>query len=388
MNIRDYLRNNKTFVFFYWFPIRIFLFFAQFLPLQKKIVFNSFNGKGFCDDAKYIYLELSRRKIKAKYIWLVNDLNAKMPEEIKKVPYNSWKRTYHYLTSKVWIDNAKSTPKPRKRNGQFYLQTWHGTFGLKQVEQAIEEKLSPEYVKKAKEDAQKTDLMYSNNDFQISLFMQSFWYNGQVIKTGRPRCSQAFRPIANLKEKVYNQYDIPKNKFIILYAPTFRVDGCLTPYKWNYLPILSEFEKKFNKEFVLLLRLHPNISLSKLDLPSSSSIFDVTQYPDIDELMSISEILVTDFSGSMPDMAIVGKPTFLFATDFDSYINNDRGCCFPLDKIPFSISKSELEFIENIKKFNYKVYKDKVNVFFKEIGLNENGNGNSTIADIIEKKLS
>ena len=387
MIFREYLRNNVIIVCLYWLPIRILLKVARFLPLQKKIVFNSFHGKGFCDDPKYIFLELAKRNLRIKYIWLVNNLESEMPTQIRKVKLGSWLATYHYLTAKIWIDNAKSSPKPQKRKGQFYLQTWHGSFGIKQVEQAIENKLPPDYVTLAKADSLKTDLMYSDHDFQINLFKNSFWYNGPVIKSDVPRLSIALNPPRNLKEDIYHLYGLSDDKKIILYAPTFRSKGNLTPYKWNYNKILNAFNKKFNSHFVLFIRLHPNIATSKLDVPFSSQIIDATQYPDMDELMAVSQILITDFSGSMPDMAIAGKPTFLFAKDFDDYITNDRGNCFPIDKIPFPISKTEDEFLDNIFSYSSQEQQKKVNQFFEIIGLEEKGLGGEKIADIVIKKL-
>lgn len=388
MTFREYLRNNTIIVFLYWLPVRVFLKIARFFPLQQKIVFNSFSGKGFCDDPKYIFLALAKRNLKIKYIWLVNNLDSEMPKQIKKVKHGSWQATYHYLTAKIWIDNSKSNPKPSKRKGQFYLQTWHGSFGIKQVEQAIENKLPPDYVAQAKADSQKTDLMYSDHDFQINLFKNSFWYKGPVIKSDVPRLSIALNPPKGLKEKIYHLYNISDNQKIILYAPTFRSKGNLAPYKWDYNKILNAFNKKFVDNFVLFIRLHPNIATSKLDIQFSQQIINATQYPDMDELMAVSQILITDFSGSMPDMAIAGKPTFLFAKDFDDYIANDRGNCFPIDKIPFPISKTEDEFLDSIFSYSSQDQQKKASQFFKTIGLEENGLGDKNIANIVIKKLA
>ena len=66
---------------------KFLLYAARLLPLQQKIVFNAFGGRGFCDEPKYILLELLRQGVDAKYIWLVNDLHAKMPPQVKKVKF-------------------------------------------------------------------------------------------------------------------------------------------------------------------------------------------------------------------------------------------------------------------------------------------------------------
>ena len=388
MTFREKIKNNPIIVFLYKISIKILSLCTHPLPLQRKIVFNSFHGRGFCDDPKYIYLEFEKKKLPIKYIWLVNDLNVDMPHQIKKVKINSWLAYYHYLTAKIWIDNEKSNIKPPKRKGQFYLQTWHGSFGIKKVEQAIEDRLSQDYVKAAKKDSSKTDLMYSNHQFQINLFKTSFWYNGKVIHSGLPRLSIILHPNNQVKEKIYKEFNIPKNKKILLYAPTFRKNNSLVPYLWDYHLILSEMRKKFKEDFVLLIRLHPNISLNKIPYSFNKDIIDATQYPDMDELMSIAQIMITDFSGTLIDMAIVHKPVFIFAKDFFEYINNDRGQSFPPEELPFSIATTEQEFIVNIRKFDFCNYKQHVNSFFQKIGLQEDGNGAKTIFNILNDHLT
>ena len=79
MTFRKRLRNNATIAFLYWLPIRLFLKIARFFPLQNKIVFDNFCGRGLGDDPKYILLQLINEGAKAKYIWLVNDLSEKFP---------------------------------------------------------------------------------------------------------------------------------------------------------------------------------------------------------------------------------------------------------------------------------------------------------------------
>lgn len=386
MTIRERLRNNPVIVFLYWLPIKIFLFIARFFPLQDKIVFNSFNGKGFCDDPKYIYLELKRRCIKAKYIWLVNDLNAEMPDGITKVLYKSWKQEYHFLTSKIWIDNAKSTPKPAKRKGQFYLQTWHGPFSNKKIEKDAENTLSQDYIQISKKDSAITDLMYANNIFRMQQYRNAFWYNGKVIKADSPLFSPLIKPSSELKRTLYKKFNISPQKSVVLYAPTFRKDLSQSVYHWNYNKILSFFSKKFHKEFVMFIRMHPDIE--NLNFSFNHDLINVTSYPDVYELLTICDILITDFSGLAYSMGYVKKPVFLFAKDWDNYLNNDRGQYIKQNQIPFSFSKNENELIQNINNFDDSKYSTELDKFYNLIGMSDSGDGAKKIVSILIKKLN
>lgn len=386
MTLRENLKNHSIAYFLHWFLTQIFLFFVHFFPLQKKIVFNNFNGRELGDDPKYILLQLVKDKVKAKYIWLTNDLSIKVPDNIKKIRYGSWKASYHYLTAKIWIDNVKSNPKPPKRNGQFYLQTWHGSFANKKVEKDVEKFLSKDYIRQSQEDSSKIDLMYSNNDFKINLFKRAFWYNGPVIKSDSPQLSVLINPPPNLRNDFFSKYNINQAKKIILYAPTFRKETNLNIYKWNYKAILNTIEEKFNAKFVFLIRLHPNIS--QMDRESfGQNVLNVTSYPDMDELMAISDIMITDFSGVAYDMALVKKPVFLFAQDFEVYTSQDRPQYFPNEQLPFTFAKDITELEENIRSFNSILYQNKVDSFFDKIGLQDSGNGAQSIAKIVMEKL-
>ena len=365
----------------------LLLHIVQLLPLQAKFVFNTWHGRGFCDEPKYILLELLKQNIKAKYIWLVNDLNAEMPPQVTKVKYGSWLAMFHYTTAKIWVDNAKASPKPKKRLGQFYLQTWHACWGLKGVEQAVETQLSDWYIEAAKLDASKTDLMYSNNEYEKQKRESSFWYDGPVINAGSPSLSVLFNTPKDIVQKVHETFDIPLDTKIIIYAPTFRKEFSTEVYLWDYERIIMALENKFGGEFTLLVRLHPNISSKKLGIEYSAKVKDATQYLDMYELLAVSDILITDISSTMSFMAFVKKPVFLFAKDFDEYVASERSLVYPLEKLPFTISRSVDELEKSIVEFNQKTYNDKCDTFMKDIGFHDDGKGAEKICRILARQL-
>ena len=363
------------------------LYIARLLPLQQKIVFNAWAGRGFCDDPKYILLELLKQKVKAKYIWLVNDLNAEMPPQVKKVKFGSWLAMYHYVTAEIWIDNTKSSPKPQKRLGQFYLQTWHACWGIKNAECAVENRLSHSYIEAAKLDASKTDLMYTNNEPEKQKYENAFWYDGPVINAGSPSLSILFNTPGYIIQKVHYTFNIPMDTKIAIYAPTFRNKFSAEVYLWDYERIIQTIENRFGEKFVFLLRLHPNISSKKLEIKPSAMIKDVTSYLDIYELLAASDVLITDISSTMGFMAFAKKLVFLFAKDFDEYVSSERTLSYPLEKLPFTISHTVDELEKSIVEFDQKNYNDKCDAFMKDIGFHDDGRGAEKICRILVRQL-
>ena len=189
-----------------------FILFNFFKIDDKKIVFDNFNGKGYGCNPKYIAEEIIRQNINCDMVWLVEDFAEEMPSQIRKVKYGSLKSMYEFATARVWIDNVRNYKGIPKKEGQFYIQTWHAGLGLKKAEKDIEKSLSPEYVKDAKNDGKITDLMLSNCKFITNLYRKSYWYEGEVLEEGFPRNDILINIPKHIKEKVYKYFDINDDK--------------------------------------------------------------------------------------------------------------------------------------------------------------------------------
>lgn len=359
------------------------------LPVDSnKVIFDNFGGRGYGDDPKYIAEELRVRCPELKLIWLTSNMDEIFPEGIKKVKYGTVRAAYHWATSKVWIDNIKSSIKVRKKPQQYYIQTWHSTLGFKKNEKDAKN-LSEQYIKIAREDAQRTDLMYSDNDFRMDKYRNKYWYEGEVIKCDVPRLAMLFHPPDHLMKKVFDFYNIQDDKKIVLYAPTFRRNENIEIYKFDYQRCLTSLEKKFGGDFVMMIRLHPNEANRKNDLTvyDGVKIIDATNYPDMQELLGVADVLITDYSGCMFDFGFVQKPVFLYTKDFEQYIKNERDLYFALEELPFSLAVNEQELIHNISLFDNSSYNAKLQQFKDGIGFSDNGKGTEVLADIVLDKL-
>lgn len=365
-----------------------YVFVARCLPLQDKIVFCNYHGNGFADDPKYIALELMKRKTRAKLVWMLQDMSTPLPEGITKVKYASARAKWHLYTAKVWIYNFKDAYKvKRKRRGQFYIQTWHGSFCTKHLEQDCEQFLNRGYLRATKADSAKTDLMYSNNDFTINLFKTKFWYSGPVIKSDSPQLSVVVNTPADLKDKVYKTLGLNPEDKIVLYAPTFRESGKLSTFFWEYEKILPVLEERFGGRFVFLLRLHPHMADKWEGLKYSDRVVPASTYPDMDELIAVSDVMISDFSGVIFDMGIKRGPVFLYAEDCRDYVEHERQQYMTVDELPFTMATDLDGLAANIRAFDPARYNAALDAFWARIGLVEHGHGPERITDIVERQL-
>ena len=364
-----------------------FILFNFFKIDEKKIVFDNFNGKGYGCNPKYIAEELIRQNINCDMVWLVEDFAEEMPSQIRKAKYGSLKSMYELATARLWIDNVRNYKGIPKREGQFYIQTWHAGLGLKKVEKDIEKSLSPEYVKDAKNDGKITDLMLSNCKFITDLYRKSYWYEGEVLEEGFPRNDILINIPKHVKEKVYKYFDINDEKSLVIYAPTFRKNLDMDVYKFSYQKCIAELNKKFCKQYIMLIRLHPNIAQYNNLISYSDNVLDATNYPDIQELLAACEVGITDYSSIMFDLSMIGKKVFLFGKDLDIFKEKERDLEFQIEELPFPFAKSEEELFSNISNFSEEDYEIKCKKFYDKLGAINPPNASEKVVDIIKTKI-
>lgn len=372
----------------------LFYIFRLFPIKNNKIVIDNYAGKGFGDNGKYIALELLKRNDKNKYdiVWITKDLESHFPKGIRVVPYISLKSIYEQATAKIWIDNLRKAYYIRKRKKQYYIMTWHGGIGPKKIEKEVEDILGKEYVNSAKHDSRMADLFLAESDFTYNKYRKFFWYSGEILKCGAPRQDVFFHDNKVIKQKILSSMGINNYKKIFLYAPTFRdnmSENDLYIYKRQWKRILTVVSQKFGGEWIGFIRLHPNIAkLDKNRIFEEDYVYDVTNYPDMQELLVASDIVLTDYSSCVYDFGLTGKPGFMIAEDIELY-KKQRDLCLDLNVIPFPIASSDEELVHIIENFDYDVYSKKIHDFYYNYcGLYSGGHASEIVCDRIDQMIN
>lgn len=362
-------------------------------PIQKnKIAIVNYGGNGFGDNGKYIALALLKKSPRYDIVWLCNNSNEKFPKGIRRVNYRWLRSIYEQVTAKVWIDNARKPEYVCKRKGQYYIMTWHGGIGPKKIEREVEEILNQSYIKMAKHDSQMADLFLAESDFSYNRYKSIFWYEGEVLKCGCPREDILFQDTSDLKTKILRQMGIERTSHIFLYAPTFRDDMTekdLYVYKRQWHDILDTLSKRFGGKWVGFIRLHPNIAkLDKNHSLAEASVYDVTDYPDMQELLAVSDMVLTDYSSCVYDFGLTRRPGFMLVDDLEAY-KKERDFCIDLDIVPFPIASTDEALIRILKNFDEKDYQQKLHKFYDEYcGLYPGGHASEIVADRIQRVIN
>ena len=356
-----------TLRFFWLFPIK-----------NDKIVFESYYGDYYNDNPKMISNKLIGKGL--DIVWVATR-PFDTSDPIRQVDPSTFRYIYDLATARVWVDNCRKSSWVRKRKGQYYIQTWHGNLGNKRTEGAALDKLPSGYVKRAEADAAMTDLMISGSTFFNELIRNYFWYNGEILECGTPRLD-AFFLNDGRSEAVKTRYGIPEDAGIVLYAPTYRENKSMDCYKLDFELLISTLERKTGTEWVVLVRLHPNVARKKDMIRYDSKIISITDYPDLYDIIPISDIVISDYSSLTFEAGLLDKPVFLFALDLDDYIQ-ERGFYIDIRQQPYILTQSNSELMEAIADFDREDYLKKLEGFNASLGIKEDGGASQRVADRI-----
>lgn len=363
--------------------------FFVFTPKYGKIVVNNFNGKGYGGNPKYIIESLRKRSLDGlRIFWLVQDYNVALPPDIHPVKAGSLLAEYHFSTAKVWLSNVRLNNRSRKKKTQFYVQTWHAMHGIKYAEKDIQDSLDPAYVQHAIRDSHSANLFVSSGSTQTKEYRDSFWYTGEILESGYPRTDILISGSDPQKKmEIYDEFRLDNQK-IALYIPTFRDSGeSKTMFENEYEDIVTALEKRFDENFVLFVRFHPNVKGYKDWMKFSDRIIDATEYPDLQELMRFSSVLITDYSSAVFDYMLMKKPVFIFAMDLSTFEEENRRLRLHPRDLPFPFSTSIEELVSCILSYSVQNELERSESFFARYEFIADGLSSKVVADRIEREL-
>lgn len=369
------------------------------LPIDNnKIVLSNFRGKSFGCNPKYITQEIIRRKLPYKLVWLVKNVDDEkefenFPPEVELVSYHTVKGLKELATSKIWIANIRLIPFFKnglcKKDNQVYINTWHGSLGIKKIDGDATNFLNRNvWGGYERTDSESVDYLISNSTFENDVYKSAFWGNGDIRFLGHPRNDVFFNDSTELKAKVFESIGLSLDKKVLLYVPSYRDDGRLYCFGLEYESLLGALKEKFGGDWKILVRMHPNfVRYQNRLIPQNENIINVSEYPDIQELLVAADIAITDYSSCIFDFMLSRKPGFIYASDIKEF-DNDRGFYYPLTSTPFPVATHNEELRKNILNFDYETYKIKVEEFLKDKGCMEDGHASERTVDLIEQIMN
>ena len=318
--------------------------FYSISKIQKKVLFDSFGGRQYSADPRAISEKMHELFPDFEIVWMINS-NARekniciIPDYVRIV---EGKMGYikELATSAAYVTTEPLTESFYKRKGQYVVQTWHGDRGIKK---ALYEAAESEGRRRNKiYDDKYTNICVAASDVGAECYRKEFKYTGEILKEGMPRNDK----LKNLEKEEYQKlrlyFNIPDGYKVLTYAPTFR--GHSVAEQTAQIDIektLSILEERGDK-WVCLLRAHEYSSKINL-VGDNARVIDVSDYPDMADILIITDMLITDYSSCAGDFILRNKPIVLVINDKEYYEKNSRALRVDLEKTGFLLSHSQEE---------------------------------------------
>ncbi len=389
MTAREIIK--KTIIFIY----HIFL---KVLPVNGQVIFFESNvGRNYSSNPKYVYEEMVKQGLgnKFKCVWSLEDLSLEIPGNVKKVKRARLKYLYYLAIAKIWVCDTRQPSFLIKRPETTYIQLWHGT-PLKKLAMDMDVlsmsegmELS-EYKKLFLENTKTWDYLISQSEYTTEKFKSCFAFEKEILETGFPRNDVLFdKNNEKLIELLKNKYDLPLDKKIILYAPTWRDDEFYENgiYKFSLQIDLDLLQKELGDTHIILVKLHYLVKDSLDWSKYAGFVYECDHLGDIQELYLISDYLITDYSSVMFDYALLRRPMIIYAYDYEKYRDSLRGFYFDIfEEFPGPIVINSPDLLESIKNYDFRDYEEKYMKFLDKFTNFDKGQASSAIVDLILEK--
>lgn len=376
----------------------LYRFFILFSRTDKKILlFESNLGRNYSGNPRFIYEELVTRGLDQTFrcYFILEDVSAAIPGHAVKVKRKSLFYFYLFAKAGVWVSDTRMPTYLKKRKAVIYIQTWHGTplkkLGLDLEQVTMEgEKSLEDYKKKFAENSKTWDYLISQNSYSSGIFRRAFAFQKEILEIGYPRNDILFsKNNTGAIEAIKQKLGLPRDKKIILYAPTWRDNehyGHLT-YKFSTAMDYDYLKQQLSSEYVIAVKAHYLVG-EQLDFDRYKGfLYQFGACADIAELYLAADLLVTDYSSVMFDYSLLRRPMFFFTYDLEQYKDSLRGFYFDfLQEAPGPIILTTEQLAAEILNYDSRKYREKYDAFSLKYNHADQGNASAQIVDLILEK--
>ena len=306
----------------------------------NKVVFSSFNGSAYSDNPRAISEALHEEQPNLDLVWLLKHASEKrgsIPPYIRCIKHNSFIALYELATAGVWVDNTTKASYVYKSSSQFYMQTWHGDRGFKTI--LLD---SPNYAVSRRLVEQECNLMLSGSTHAERVYRSGFNYKGEFLRCGSPRNDILIKNDPNEKASLRSALGIPQGVKVLLYAPTYRREAAVRDrvqtLELDVSRTLDVLERAGDR-WICLLRGHTKV-LGLDGVDDDPRVLDATPWEDMAELLLVADLLISDYSSSVGDFALTGRPIILYQPDHARF-SGERTFYFSIEDSPFWVARDQ-----------------------------------------------
>ncbi|MCL3838505.1 CDP-glycerol glycerophosphotransferase family protein [Aeromicrobium duanguangcaii] len=289
------------------------------------------------DSQAAIHRELRRRDPRLRLYWGAVDHSVALPEGAKRVIAGTREWYSALATAKYIVKNTEVGAYTRLRPGQVYLQTFHGQPFKRMGRPDFVRRMAPwraEYEATTRRSAY-WDVICLPYPEAAEFYREAYDWDGPAFDHGLPRTDSLLADdAAEVRRRTRRLLGIRDDQTAVLHATTWREDlsrGDNTSADPGLLDVKALAEQ-LGDDVVVLQRSHHSVARSDQRHGSGGGVVDVTDHPEINDLVLAADLAILDYTSLRFDFAITGKPMIFFVPDLEKYENELRGFLFPFEE--------------------------------------------------------
>jgi len=303
------------------------------LPIDPDLwYFESFAGRSATDTPLAVMEEVLRRHPGVTASWGILDHGHWAPSDARRVVIGSHEWYDVLGTARVLVTNTELEEWYRRRPDQLVVQCFHGypSKAMGRSQWAARE-LPPRRVAVMRRRSVDTwDLISTPTPEMTQVYREQYGYAGPAAEHGYPRNDALRRPDADeVRGATRRRLGIRDDQTAVLYAPTWRDHLATRPRAAAMSEHLDvdAAAAALGDSHVVLVRGHRFHTPG----PSRRGVVDVTDHPEVNELILASDVAVLDYSSLRFDYALTGRPMVFLVPDLADYTSGVRGFLFPFE---------------------------------------------------------
>jgi CDP-glycerol glycerophosphotransferase (TagB/SpsB family)/glycosyltransferase involved in cell wall biosynthesis len=331
------------------------------------VFYESFSGNGMLCNPEAIFRALLAAPDMGhlKHVWALTDLDeyaATVAEfagnpRVKFVKMESPAYYSALSTAKYLVNNATFPPQFGKRDGQIYVNTWHGTplkamgydipGGALNTRNVVRNLVSADYLLAPNE---------QTADMYLRAYRMANIYNGRILAEGTPRIDHQFADESSLgktRERLRaSGVVINDEQQILLYAPTWKGDfyAPTNDVRQMRARVQAIRDRIDTSKYQLLLKLHQQVHKYAVIDEDLREILVPNEIPT-NEMLAASEVVITDYSSIFIDFLTTNRPVLFFAPDLADY-EDTRGWYLPVSEWPGPVTEDIDDLARHISQLN------------------------------------
>lgn len=321
------------------------------LPVEPDVVlYESFAGNGMLCNPEAIFRALlaDPEQQHLTHVWALRDLrgaNAPVVKEfagddrVRFVKYRSPSYYKVLATAGLLFNNASFPADFVKREGQTYVNTWHGTplkvMGFDEPDGSVASRNVIRNLVAA-------DYLLSASDYMSEVMWEGAYrlhnvFRGKIVQEGYPRTDRQHVDEAGrerLRQRLREAGVSVDGRRTVLYAPTWRGESFYEPTNDALLlgNRVRQLKEALGDDVQVLLKVHQQVYAFAAAHGELRPVLVPNHLPT-NEVLALADVLVSDYSSIFFDHLSTGRPVVFFTPDLDDY-SDSRGLYLDVKELP------------------------------------------------------